>query len=77
MDNCRRTQLVYQRNDTPTISNVELVVNEPSHFLDESLLVEAGVALRPKNYLPLIIVDAVNFEAVPAEGHTGLRADQT
>jgi hypothetical protein len=40
MDNCRRTQLVYQRNDTPTISNVELVVNsEP--LLDQSLLVEA------------------------------------
>ena len=77
MDNCGGTQLVYQCIDTPTVSNVELVMNEPSQFLHQPLLVEAGVALRPEDHRSLIVVDAVNFEAVPVEVHTGLRADET
>ena len=48
--------------DTRAVSNVELMMNKPSHFLDQPLLVEASVALRPEDHRSLIIVDSVNLE---------------
>ena len=77
MDDCRRAQVLDQRIDAPAVAKVEFMVNESSHFLDQSLLVEARVALRPKDHRSLIVVDAVNLEPVRAEVHTSLRADET
>ena len=53
------------------------MVNEPSHFLDQPLLVEASVALRPEDHRSLIIVDSVNLEPVRTKVHTSLRANET
>ena len=52
-------------------------MNEPSHFLNQPLLVEASVALGPKDHRSLIIVDAVNLETPGAEIQTSLRANET
>jgi hypothetical protein len=53
------------------------MVNESSHFLDQSLLVEASVALRAEDYRPLIVVDAVNLEPTRPEVQASLGANET
>ena len=77
VDDGRWTHLLDQPDDTRAVANVELMMNKPGHFADQSLLIEASVALRSEDHSSLIIVDAVDREPARAEERTGLRADET
>ena len=66
-----------QRIHTSAVSNVELMMTKPSHFLDHPLLIEASVTLGSKDHRSLIIVDSVNLETPGAKVHTSLRANKT
>ena len=77
MDDCMWTQLLDQRIHTGAVSNVELMMNKPSHSLDQPLLIEASITLGSKDDRSLIIVDSVNLETPGAKVHASLRADET
>ena len=69
MDNRRGSQLFDQPEHACSISNIEFVMNEPGKFSRQTSQVETGVTLRTKDHRALIVVYAVNFNALPRKVH--------
>jgi hypothetical protein len=76
VDNDRRPDLTHQGEDALAVADVRLMVLKARQFADEAGLVPAGVALRTKEHGALVVVHAMDGEAVSRKETTDLRADE-
>ncbi len=77
VDDAIRLDLRDQGQDTRPVADVELMVSEPRDLTREALLVPTGIPRRAEKDGPLVVVDAVDGEALGAEEEAHFGADQT
>ena len=61
--------------DSGAFANVQLMMLEPGQGFGQALLIPASIALRTEERFPLIIIHAVNGEALLAEKNRHFRAN--
>ena len=67
----------HQSHDSLAIADVQFVMNEAGQRFEQTFLVPSGVALRPEERRPLIVVDAMHRKALLVEEFHHCGTNQT